>query len=302
MPIVIDKDIPAYKILTGERIFVMDSDRATLQDIRPIEIAILNLMPTKETTETQFMRLLSNSPLQVNITLIRTATYNPTHTEAAHLERFYKNFSDIRGRRFDGMVITGAPVENMEFEDVAYWRELEDIFDWTRTNVTSTIFICWGAQAALHYFYGIKKHPLKEKCFGIFAHQRVRDGSIEPLMRGISDEFHMPHSRHTIIYAEDIKNVPELKILAYSKRAGASIIKSLDNKQVFVTGHMEYDRDTLKNEYERDKAKGLPIKPPVNYFADKDMKEVKMNWSSTSNLFYINWLNYYVYQVTPYKL
>ena len=302
MPIVIDKDIPAYKILTGERIFVMDSDRATLQDIRPIEIAILNLMPTKETTETQFMRLLSNSPLQVNITLIRTATYNPTHTEAAHLERFYKNFSDIRGRRFDGMIITGAPVENMEFEDVAYWRELEDIFDWTRTNVTSTIFICWGAQAALHYFYGIKKHPLKEKCFGIFAHQRVRDGSIEPLMRGISDEFHMPHSRHTIIYAEDIKNVPDLKILAYSKRAGASIIKSLDNKQVFVTGHMEYDRDTLKNEYERDKAKGLPIKPPVNYFADKDMKEVKMNWSSTSNLFYINWLNYYVYQVTPYKL
>ena len=245
MPIVIDKDIPAYKILTGERIFVMDSDRATLQDIRPIEIAILNLMPTKETTETQFMRLLSNSPLQVNITLIRTATYNPTHTEAAHLERFYKNFSDIRGRRFDGMIITGAPVENMEFEDVAYWRELEDIFDWTKTNVTSTIFICWGAQAALHYFYGIKKHPLKEKCFGIFAHQRVRDGSIEPLMRGISDEFHMPHSRHTIIYAEDIKNVPELKILAYSKRAGASIIKSLDNKQVFGTGHMEYDRDTL---------------------------------------------------------
>lgn len=302
MPIVIDKDIPAYKILTGERIFVMDSDRATLQDIRPIEIAILNLMPTKETTETQFMRLLSNSPLQVNVTLIRTETYNPTHTEAAHLERFYKNFSDIKNRRFDGMIITGAPVENMEFEDVAYWKELEDIFDWTKTNVTSTLFICWGAQAALHYFYGIKKHPLKEKCFGIFAHQRVRDGSIEPLMRGISDEFHMPHSRHTIIYAEDIKNVPELKILAYSRRAGASIIKSLDNKQVFVTGHMEYDRDTLKKEYERDKAKGLPIKPPVNYFADKEMTEVKMNWSSTSNLFYINWLNYYVYQVTPYKL
>ena len=302
MPIVIDKDIPAYKILTDERIFVMDSDRATMQEIRPIEIAILNLMPTKETTETQFMRLLSNSPLQVNITLVRTATYNPTHTEAQHLARFYKNFADIKDRRFDGMIITGAPVENMEFEDVAYWRELGEIFDWTKTNVTSTIFICWGAQAALHYFYGIKKHPLKEKCFGIFAHQRVRDGSIEPLMRGISDEFHMPHSRHTIIYAEDIKNVPQLKILAYSRRAGASIIKSLDNKQVFVTGHMEYDRDTLKKEYERDKAKGLDIKPPVNYFADKEMTQVKMNWSSTSNLFYINWLNYYVYQVTPYKL
>jgi homoserine O-succinyltransferase len=302
MPIVIDKDIPAYKILTGERIFVMDCDRAVSQQIRPIEIAILNLMPTKETTETQFMRLLSNSPLQVNITLIRTSSYNPTHVEEGHLARFYKSFQEVKSRRFDGMIITGAPVENLEFEDVAYWKELEEILDWTKTNVTSTLFICWGAQAALHYFYGIKKHPLKEKCFGIFAHQRVFDDEIEPLMRGISDEFHMPHSRHTIIYAEDIKNVKELKILAYSKKAGASIIKSLDNKQVFVTGHMEYDRDTLKKEYERDLAKGLDIKPPVNYFADKEMTKVKMNWTSTSNLFYINWLNYYVYQVTPYKL
>ena len=302
MPIVIDKDIPAFRILTGERIFVMDTDRAFSQEIRPIEIAILNLMPTKETTETQFMRLLSNSPLQVNITLIRTATYNPTHTEQEHLKRFYKSFEEIKGRRFDGMIITGAPVENMPFEEVAYWRELEEILDWTTTNVTSTLFICWGAQAALHYFYDIKKHPLKEKCFGIFAHQRVFDGVQEPLMRGISDEFHMPHSRHTIIYAEDIKSVPDLKILAFSRRAGASIIKSRDNKRVFVTGHMEYDRDTLKREYERDRAKGLDIKPPVNYFADKDMTKVKMNWSSTANLFYINWLNYYVYQVTPYKL
>lgn len=302
MPIVIDKDIPAFKILTGERCFVMDKERAHSQEIRPIEIAILNLMPTKETTETQFMRLLSNSPLQVNITLVRTASYNPTHTEQEHLKRFYKSFDEIKGRRFDGMIITGAPVENMPFESVAYWRELEEILDWTTTNVTSTLFICWGAQAALHYFYGIKKHPLKEKCFGIFAHQRVFDGEQEPLMRGISDEFHMPHSRHTIIYAEDIKNVPDLKILAFSRRAGASIIKSRDNKRVFVTGHMEYDRDTLKKEYERDKAKGLDIKPPVNYFADKEMTKVKMNWSSTANLFYINWLNYYVYQVTPYKL
>ena len=302
MPIVIDKDIPAFKILTGERIFVMDTDRAFSQEIRPIEIAILNLMPTKETTETQFMRLLSNSPLQVNITLVRTATYNPTHTEQEHLKRFYKSFTEIKTRKFDGMIITGAPVENMPFEQVAYWRELEEILDWTATNVTSTLFICWGAQAALHYFYGIKKHPLKEKCFGIFAHQRVFDGEQEPLMRGISDEFHMPHSRHTIIYAEDIKNVPDLKILAFSRRAGASIIKSRDNKRVFVTGHMEYDRDTLKKEYERDKAKGLDIKPPVNYFADKEMTKVKMNWSSTANLFYINWHNFYVYQVPPYKL
>lgn len=302
MPIVINKELPAYRILTDEKIFVMDSERAVLQEIRPIEIAILNLMPTKETTETQFMRLLSNSPLQVNITLVKTSTYNATHTDKSHLDRFYKTFEEIKARKFDGMIITGAPVENMDFEKVAYWKELEEILDWTKTNVTSTLFICWGAQAALHYFYGIKKHPLKEKCFGIFAHRRIRDGVAEPLMRGISDEFHMPHSRHTIIYAKDILHINELRILAYSKKAGASIIKSCDNRQVFVTGHMEYDRDTLKKEYERDLSKGLNIKPPANYFADKDLTEVKMNWSSTANLFYINWLNYYVYQVTPYDI
>ncbi len=302
MPIVINKELPAYRILTDEKIFVMDSERAFLQEIRPIEIAILNLMPTKETTETQFMRLLSNSPLQVNITLVKTSTYNATHTDKSHLDRFYKTFAEIKARKFDGMIITGAPVENMDFEKVAYWKELEEILDWTKTNVTSTLFICWGAQAALHYFYGIKKHPLKEKCFGIFAHRRIRDGVAEPLMRGISDEFHMPHSRHTIIYAKDILHINELRILAYSKKAGASIIKSCDNRQVFVTGHMEYDRDTLKKEYERDLSKGLEIKPPANYFADKELTEVKMNWSSTANLFYINWLNYYVYQVTPYDI
>lgn len=302
MPIVIDKSLPAYKILTDEKIFVMDKERAVLQDIRPIEIAILNLMPTKETTETQFMRLLSNSPLQVNVTLIKTSTYKATHVDKSHLDRFYKTFEEIKNNKFDGMIITGAPVENMPFERVAYWKELEEILDWTSTNVTSTLFICWGAQAALHYFYGIKKHPLKEKCFGIFAHQRVRDGVAEPLMRGISDEFHMPHSRHTIIYAKDILKVSGLKILAFSKKAGASVIKSVDNRRVFVTGHMEYDRYTLKHEYERDKAAGLDIKPPVNYFTDGTESEVKMNWSSTANLFYINWLNYYVYQVTPYDI
>ena len=302
MPIVIDKDIPAYKILTEEKIFVMDKTRAKLQDIRPIEIAILNLMPTKETTETQFMRLLSNSPLQVNVTLVQTSTYKATHVDKSHLDRFYKTFDEIKHNKFDGMIITGAPVENMPFEKVAYWKELEEILDWTTKNVTSTLFICWGAQAALHYFYGIKKHPLKEKCFGIFAHQRVRDGITEPLMRSISDEFHMPHSRHTIIYAKDILHVNSLKILAYSKKAGASVIKSVDNRQVFVTGHMEYDRDTLKKEYERDKSAGLDIKPPVNYFTDGSYTDVKMNWSSTANLFYINWLNYYVYQVTPYDI
>lgn len=302
MPIVIDKDIPAYKILTGEKIFVMDKGRADIQDIRPIEIAILNLMPTKETTETQFMRLLSNSPLQVNVTLLRTASYNPKHVESGYLERFYKDFEEVKYRRFDGMIITGAPVEQLKFEDVAYWKELEEIFDWTKTNVTSTLFICWGAQAALHYFYGIEKRPLDEKCFGIFAHRRTPESATEPLMRGISDEFHMPHSRNTIIRTADIRRHKDLKILAFSKKAGASIIKSLDDSRVFVTGHMEYDRDTLKREYERDLNKGLNIKPPANYFADKKMTKVKMNWSSTSNLFYINWLNYYVYQVTPYEL
>ncbi len=302
MPIVIDKDIPAYKILTGERIFVMDTGRAGLQDIRPIEIAILNLMPTKETTETQFMRLLSNSPLQVNVTLVRTSSYKPTHIGEGYLTRFYKSFSEIKERKFDGMIITGAPVENMDFGEVAYWQELCEIFDWTKTHVTSTLFICWGAQAALHYFYGIKKRPLKRKCFGIYAHKRVEGTESEPLMRGISDTFHMPHSRHTAVYASDINRVDALKILAYSDKAGASIIKSADNGRVFVMGHMEYDRDTLKREYERDVQKGLEIKPPVNYFTDGGMTKVKMNWSSTSNLFYINWLNYYVYQVTPYKL
>lgn len=302
MPIVIDKDIPAYKILTDEHIFVMDSGRAFSQDIRPIEIAILNLMPTKEDTETQFMRLLSNSPLQVNITLIRTSSYTPVHTGAEHLERFYKNFDDVKDKRFDGMIITGAPVENMRFEDVAYWDELKGIFDWTKSNVTSTIFICWGAFAALYYFYGVEKLPLDKKCFGVFAHRKIKSDSTEPLMRGISDEFHMPHSRHSDIDVGSIKRIDGLELLAQSPEAGAGIIKSADGKQVFVTGHMEYDRYVLKKEYERDLSKGLQIDKPQNYFADGQIKEINMNWSSTANLFYINWLNYYVYQVTPYKL
>ncbi len=302
MPIVIDKDIPAYKILTDERIFVMDSGRAFTQDIRPIEIAILNLMPTKETTETQFMRLLSNSPLQVNITLIRTSSYTPAHTGKEHLERFYKNFGEVKARKFDGMIITGAPVENMEFEDVAYWDELKEIFDWTKTNVTSTLFICWGALAALYYFHGVKKHPLKKKCFGVFAHTRVDYDEPDPLMRGISEKFHMPHSRHSVVYTGDIKKVKSLKLLAYSGEAGAGRIRSTDGRQVFVIGHMEYDKEVLKAEYERDRAKGLEIDPPEHYFANRAKTKINMKWSSTANLFYMNWLNYYVYQVTPYDL
>ncbi len=301
MPIVIDKDIPAYSILGKEKIFVMEKDRASTQDIRPIEIALLNLMPTKVETETQFMRLLSNSPLQVNVTLIHTKSYRSKNTEAAYLDKFYKSFDEIKDKHFDGMIVTGAPVETMDFSSVVYWDELRRIFDFTKTNVTSTIFICWGALAALNYFYGIEKRPLKEKLFGVYAHRRVHNKTPEPLMRGISDEFHVPHSRHATVLKKDVMNCPDLKILGLSKKAGASVIASKDDRQIFVLGHMEYDRDTLKKEYERDLALGLKMKPPFCYFADKECTKVNMNWSSTANLFYNNWLNYCVYQVTPYQ-
>lgn len=301
MPIVIDKDIPAYTVLSREKIVVMEKNRASTQDIRPIEIALLNLMPTKTETETQFMRLLSNSPLQVNITLIHTETYHSKNTEAEYLDKFYKSFDEIKTRRFDGLIVTGAPVETMEFSEVAYWDELKRIFDFSRTNVTSTLFICWGAMAALNYFYGIPKRALNEKLFGVFAHRKTDLNEPDPLMRGISEEFHMPHSRHSTILKADVDEHPELKILSYSKKAGASIVASQDDRQIFVLGHMEYDKDTLKKEYERDLAKGLPIKKPFCYFADKECTKIKMNWSSTSNLFYNNWLNY-VYQITPYDL
>lgn len=301
MPIVIDKNIPAYSVLNEEQIFVMDKERAGKQDIRPIEIAILNLMPTKKETETQLLRLLSNSPLQVNITLIHTESYRSKNTEAEYLERFYQPFEKIKNRHFDGMIVTGAPLEDLDFSSVAYWDELTKLFDFTRTNVTSTIFICWGAMAALNYFYGIPKYPIPRKMFGVFAHKKVQSDTPDPLMRGISDEFHMCHSRHSTIRESDIRKDERLKILALSHRAGVSVCSSVDHSQVFVLGHMEYDRDTLKREYERDLAKGLPIEKPFCYFADKDGNEIKMNWSSTSNLFYNNWLNF-VYQTTPYRL
>ncbi|MDE6059204.1 MAG: homoserine O-succinyltransferase [Clostridia bacterium] len=301
MPIVIDKNIPAYSLLSEEQIFIMDKERAGKQDIRPIEIAILNLMPTKKETETQFMRLLSNSPLQVNITLIHTESYRSKNTEAEYLERFYQPFEKIKDRHFDGMIVTGAPLEDLDFSSVAYWDELKKLFEFTRTNVTSTIFICWGAMAALNYFYNIPKYPLPRKMFGVFAHRKTNLDSPDPLMRGISDEFHMCHSRHSTIRESDIKKDERLKILAASHRAGVSVLCNTDHSQVFVLGHMEYDRDTLKREYERDLAKGLPIEKPFCYFADKEGTEVKMNWTSTSNLFYNNWLNF-VYQTTPYRL
>lgn len=300
MPIVIDRDIPAYSILSDERIFVMDRERATMQDIRPIEIAILNLMPTKVETETQFMRLLSNSPLQVNITLIHTQSYQSKNTAAEYLDRFYKPFEELKDKHFDGMIITGAPVEDMEYSDVAYWDELKDIFNFTRTNVTSTLFICWGALASLHYFYGIDKYYMPRKLFGVFAHQKAQLATPDPLMRGISDEFHMCHSRHSAISTAEIRKHKELKILASSARAGSPILCNEDHSQVFVLGHMEYDRDTLKREYERDLAKGLPIEKPFCYFTDKTCTKIKMNWTSTANLFYNNWLNL-IYQTTPYS-
>lgn len=301
MPIVIDRNIPAYSVLQSERIVVMDKERATSQDIRPIEIAILNLMPTKKETETQFMRLLSNSPLQVNITLIHTTSYRSRNTEAEYLGKFYQSFDCVKNRHFDGMIVTGAPVEDLEFSDVAYWDELVRLLDWTKTNVTSTIFICWGAMAALYHFYEIRKYPLAHKLFGVFTHRKESSETPDPLMRGISDEFHMCHSRHSTVHESDIRKDGRLKILATSHRAGAAIVSSPDHRQVFVLGHMEYDRDTLKKEYERDLSKGLDIRRPFCYFTDKSDSKINMNWSSTSNLFYNNWLNF-VYQTTPYRL
>ena len=271
-----------------------------MQDIRPLEIAIINLMPTKVVTETQLMRLLSNSPLQVNITLISTSTYVGKNTPLEHLERFYKSFDEVKNKKFDGMIITGAPVEEIEFSEVKYWKELEEIFEYAKTNVTSTMFICWGAQAALHYYYGIKKYPLEKKLFGIFKHKKFLP--YEKLLKGTDDRFYMPHSRHTTVKIDDIKACNDLVLIASSKEAGASIMRSKDNKFIFITGHAEYDRDTLELEYKREKERGLDIAPPENYYIKGDSGEIRMCWASTANLIYTNWLNHYVYQLTPYDI
>lgn len=299
MPIIIPKDLPAYKILNKEKIFVMDKDRAGKQDIRPIEIAIVNLMPTKEETETQLVRLLSNSPLQVNITFIQTATYKPTHVSGDHMERFYRSLADVKNQKFDGMIITGAPVENMPFEQVVYWKELVEIFDFADKNVTSTIYICWGAQAALYYHFGIGKNPLPQKMFGIFPTKAVVEHDM--LLKGMDDVFYVPNSRYTEADQRAIEECEKLKILARSDEAGIAILKTHDNKKFFFMGHSEYDRFTLKKEYERDINKGLKIDKPKNYFIG-DSLEVNMSWRSTANLLFYNWLNYYVYQVTPFVL
>ena len=300
MPIVIPKDIPAFDVLTKENIFVMGENRAQTQDIRPIEIAIVNLMPTKIETETQLMRMLSNTPLQVNVTLVRTASYNSTNISQKYLERFYVTFDEIKNRNFDGMIVTGAPVETMDFADVKYWEELCDIMDYAERKVTSTIFICWGAQAALNYYYGIGKKELAKKMFGIFENKSTMPN--EPLLRGLNDTFNVPHSRHTEIDEKSLREDGRIVVLAEGEECGISIAKCIDNKKFFFFGHSEYDRDTLKTEYLRDKAKGLNIDQPKNYFINGDEDKIDMSWKSTGALLYNNWLNYYVYQVTPYDI
>ncbi len=299
MPIVIPKSLPAHDILARENIFVMSHARATRQDIRPIEIAIVNLMPTKVDTETQLMRLLGNSPLQVNVTLVKTGSYTGTHTPLEHLDKFYKTFDQISSRHFDGMIITGAPVETLPFEQVAYWEELTRIMDYADKYITSTVFICWGAQAALYHYYGINKVQLPEKLFGVYRVRSLDEN--EPLLRGMNDIMHIPMSRHTAVDEAAVAQCKDIKVLAAGDQCGLSIAKSKDNKKFFFTGHSEYDRFTLRSEYLRDLEKGLPIKPPVHYFIEGDINRVNMKWRSTATLLFSNWLNY-VYQVTPYIL
>ena len=301
MPIKIPNDLPATKILNEENIFVITETRAITQDIRPLHILILNLMPTKIVTETQLARILGNTPLQVELTFLQTATHKSKHTSTEHMIAFYKTFDEIKHAKFDGMVITGAPVEQMEFEDVDYWPELCEIMEWTKTHVTSTFHICWGAQAGLYYHYGIKKYPLEKKLFGVFKHTIEYKNSI--LFRGVDDEFYAPHSRYTTIKREDVENCPELRILSSSDMAGIYAITTDMGKQIFITGHSEYDAETLNKEYRRDKDAGLPIEIPYNYFPDDDDTKAPLNiWRSHANLLYSNWLNYYVYQTTPYDI
>ena len=301
MPIKIPNGLPAVETLNNENIFVMTETRAITQDIRPLKIVILNLMPLKIDSETQLSRLLGNSPLQVEVELICTKSYNSKNTSKGHLQTFYKHFEDIKSQKFDGMIITGAPVEQMDFEEVDYWEELCEIMEWTKTNVHSTFHICWGAQAALYYHYGIQKYDLKKKLFGVFKHKVERKTSM--LFRGFDDEFYVPHSRHTQILREDIEKVPELRILSSSEEAGIYAVSTDNGKQFFITGHSEYDCDTLKKEYLRDKEAGLPIDIPKNYFPNDDhTKEPICTWRSGANLIYSNWLNYYVYQTTPYDI
>lgn len=301
MPIKIADKLPATKQLSKENIFVMTEKRAAKQDIRPLKIAIVNLMPEKIKTETQLLRLLSNSPLQVEVDLVQMSTHTSKNTSEEHLSAFYKEFSDIKEHKYDGMIITGAPVENIDYEDVDYWQELTEIMEWSKTHVTSTLHICWAAQAGLYYHYNIQKHSLPEKCFGVFNHKVRR--TTAKLVRGFDNFFYAPHSRHTEVRAEDIHNTPELEILADSDEAGVYIITTKKGRQIFVMGHSEYDADTLKNEYFRDQEKGLTPNIPKNYFyKDNPKNKPVVRWRSHAHLLFSNWLNYFVYQITPYNI
>lgn len=301
MPIKVPDNLPAKEILNKENIFIMEESRAFHQDIRPLKIIVLNLMPKKIETEVQLLRLLSNTPLQLDIKFMHMESHISKNTSMDYLSTFYNVFSDLRNERFDGMIITGAPIEKIEYEEVNYWKELSDIMEWTKTNVTSTLHICWGAQAGLYYHYGIKKYLLPKKMFGVFEHTKVYKHC--DLLRGFDDVFYAPHSRHTGIRKEDIEKTDGLELLSESNESGVYIAASKDGKQIFVTGHSEYDSNTLKNEYLRDKEKGLDIELPKNYFKDDDInKEPIIKWKSHSSLLFSNWLNYYVYQMTPYDL
>ena len=301
MPIRIPNDLPAAEVLKQENIFVMTHTRAVTQDIRPLEIVVLNLMPTKIVTETQLTRLLGNTPLQVHLELMHMSSHRSRNVSQEHLLTFYKTFDEIKDRKFDGMVITGAPVELMEFEDVDYWQELCEIMEWSKTHVHSTFHICWGAQAGLYYHYGIGKQTLPEKLFGVFPHRADYKRAI--LLRGFDDTFYVPHSRHTTVRREDIEAVPELKILASSEEAGVYAVMNKEGHQIFITGHAEYDPRTLETEYLRDKNQGKPISVPENYYPDDDdTKEPIVRWRGHANLLFSNWLNYFIYQTTPYDI
>lgn len=300
-PVILPKDLPATATLINENIFVMNRERAESQEIRPLEILFLNLMPTKIVTETQILRVLSNSLIQINVTFLQTSDYTSKNTPKSHLDTFYTTFEEICDKSFDALIVSGAPVENMEFEEVQYWNELTRIFDFAENNIQSSLFICWGAQAALYYYYGINKKPLEKKAFGIFEHENLDKNS--PLMRGLDDVFYAPHSRHTSNTIEDINASKALDILAYSKEAGPLLITDKLRRKVFITGHPEYDAETLGLEYFRDVNAGHKIDIPHNYFIDDNPeKGVKVTWRSTGSMIYNNWLNYYVYQETPYNL
>ena len=301
MPLNIPDNLPAVEQLENENIFVMKETRALRQDIRPLQIAILNLMPLKITTETHLLRLLSNTPIQVEIALLSTKSHQSKNTPKEHLETFYKTYDEIKHRHFDGMIITGAPIEHLEYEDVHYWDEMMEIMDFAWQNVTSTLYICWGAQAGLYHHYRVPKYPLPEKMFGIFKHS-INDRKV-PLVRGFDDEFYAPHSRHTEIQRNDIEKIPDLQIISESQEAGIYMVGRKDGRQFFITGHSEYDPLTLKQEYIRDKEKGMNIQVPKNYFPNNDPNlPPRVSWRSHANLLYSNWLNYYVYQQTPFVL